>query len=631
MARPQLTAKTSVFKRQTLTAITLAMASGVAGAAIADDGNVTKTHGYNFFGELKYPAGFKHLNYVNPEAPKGGEISIWGFGTFDSFNLYTRKGRQGALSTIGHESILETYADDPTASYCLLCETMEYPEDVSWVIYNLRKDVKFTDGRGWSASDLKFTFDLFMEQGLPSFRAAFGSMVENVEVLGEHRVKFTFTEDSPVRDRISLSGIFSAFSQSWFEETGTRLDESSLTPILGTGPYMLDDFEVNQRIEYRRRDDYWASDLPQSIGRNNFDKIRVEYFADGAAAFEAFKAGEYTFRSENSSKQWATGYDFPALNNGWVVREELHDGSLAPGQSFVFNLRRKKFQDPKVREAIGLMFNFEWSNESLFFDLYNRVESFWGNSEMQAQGAPIEGELAVLKPLVDQGLLEASILTNEVQLPPASGARQLDRKNLRKASNLLDEAGWLVGDDGKRRKNGEVLSVEVLESSPTFDRIILPYVQNLERLGIEAKLNRVDPAQETDRVRNYDFDMTTHSFSMALEPSTELQQWFGSKAVDKSTRNLMGLEDAAVDALIDVIVQAKSKEDMRNGVRALDRVLRSKLFWVPQWFKGTHTVAYFDQFGYPDPLPDHARGELDFWWFDQDKHDALIAAGALRR
>lgn len=603
----------------------------MAGTSAFGDENITISHGYNFFGELKYPADFERLNYVNPDAPKGGEISIWGMGTFDSFNLYTRKGRAGGMPTIGHEDILMAFADDPTASYCLLCETMEYPEDLSWVIFNLRDNVKFTDGRGWTAEDLKFTFDLFMEQGLPSFRSAFGAFIADVEVLDTYRIKFSFNADSPERDRIGLAGIFPAFSKSWFEETGTRLDESSLVPIMGTGIYELDSYDINQQVIYKRRDDYWAKDLPVSVGRFNFDTLRVEYFADSSAAFEGFKAGEYTFRSENSSKSWATGYDFPSLNDGYVKKEELHNGNLAQAQGYVFNLRREKFQDKRVREAIGLMFNFEWSNESLFFGLYERVNGFWGNSDMEAIGTPTEAELDLLKPLVDDGFLNVSILTDEAVMPPVSGTRQLDRGNLRKASALLDEAGWLVGDDGMRRKDGELLTVEILDSSPAFDRIHNPFIENMKRLGIDAVLNRVDPAQETDRTRSYDFDMTTHVMSQPFEPSTGLEQWFGSEARNESSRNLMGLNSPAVDALIDEIVSAQTKEEMQNGVRALDRVLRAEVFWVPQWFKDVHTVAYYDQYAYPDPLPDHARGEMDFWWFVPENNAKLVEAGVLAR
>ncbi|MEM1064277.1 MAG: extracellular solute-binding protein [Pseudomonadota bacterium] len=610
------------------------LAAGTVAALLAwseargEDG-VTISHGYSFFGDLKYPADFEHFEYVNPDAPQGGEISQWAQGTFDSFNPYTRKGRAGALGSIGHERILTTAADDINASYCLLCTTMEYPDSKDWVIFNLREDVRFSDGRPWTADDLVFTHALFMEQGLPSFRAAFGAQIESVEALGPHRVKFTFTPEAPRRDVIELAGLFPAFSQSWFEETGARLDETTLTPFLGTGEYQLESFDVNRRVIYAKNPDYWGRDLPINVGRGNFDRIRVEYFADSNAAFEAFKAGTYTMRIENSSKSWATQYEFPAIARGHAVKAELPDGGISSGQSFIFNLRREKFQDPRVREAIGLMFNFEWSNETLFFGLYDRTTSFWGNSPLEATGVPDASDVELLQPLVDEGLLDAAILTDEVRMPATSGERQLDRRNSRRASALLDEAGWIVGDDGMRRKDGELLTVEFLESSPTFDRVINPYVQNLRAIGVDAKLERVDPAQETERSRRYDFDMTTHQFAMTFEPSTGLKQWFGSEAVNESSRNLMGLEDPAVDRLIDLIVAAESKEELEQGVRVLDRVLRAKGFWVPQWFKPTHWMAYYDMYEYPEPLPPFARGELDFWWYNADKAAELRAAGAL--
>lgn len=619
--------------RQIMATVILSFSAFLAAVGLASAESheaVIETHGYNFYGALEYEADYPHLRYVNPDAPKGGEISQWAQGTFDSFNLYTRKGRQGALSTIGHESVLTTFSDDPNSLYCLLCTTMEYPESLDWVIFNLRPEVRFADGRPWTAQDLAFTFDLFMEQGLPSFRAAFGNMIENVEVIDEHTIKFTFTDNAPRRDVIGTAGLFPAFSQSWFEENEFRLDESSLTPILGTGPYQLDSYDVNRRIVYRYNPEYWGADLPQNVGRHNFETIRVEYFADSSAAFEAFKAGEYTVRVESSSKEWATSYNFPAVDRGWVRVEELPDGSLGSGQSYVFNLRREKFQDPLVREAIAMMFNFEWSNETLFYGLYQRTTSFWDNGgPLTATGTPDEAELAILQPLVDQGLLDPSILTDEAVMPAMSGSRQLDRRNLRAASRLLDEAGWIVGDDGKRRKDGQVLTVEILESSPTFDRVHNPFVQNLLALGIEARLDRVDPSQETDRARNYDFDLTVHGFTLGYEPSTGLKQYFGCAAMDQSTRNLMGFCSEAVDQLIEKIIAAATLDDLQAGVRALDRVLRSERFIIPQWFNDQHWVAYYDMYRYPDPLPPLALGVLDFWWYDAEAAQRLRDAGAI--
>ena len=593
--------------------------------------NIIKTHGLNNFGDLKYSADMKHLDYVNPDAPKGGEISISETGTFDSMNPYSSKGRAGALSFIQFETILTGTTDEIGSSYCFLCSTMEFPEDRAWVIFNLRPEVKFSDGSPMTADDVVFSYNIMTEQGLPSYRAGMKAVISNVEALDAHRVKFTFQPESAKRDRIEDAGLsVPVFSKVWFEKTGARIDESRMEPALGTGAYVLDSLKVNERIVYKRNPDYWGKDLPLNIGTGNFDRIRVEYFGDSNAAFEGFKAGAYTFREENSSKQWATGYDFPAVQDGTYVKAELPDGNKASGQSFVFNLQREKFQDIRVREAIGLMFNFEWSNETLFYGLYARINSFWENSELAAQGTPTEGEIALLKPLVDEGLLEPSILTEPAVMAPTSGPRQLDRKNLRRASALLDEAGWMVGDDGLRRNaKGETLKVEFLERSPAFDRVINPYVENLKALGVDAALNRVDPAQYTDLVRGKDFDIITDSFRVGYEPGTELKQSFGSESAEESLFNSMTLKDPAVNRLIDIIAKAKTKPEMITAVKALDRVLRADRFWVPQWFKDVHTVSYLDIYDFPDPLPPYSLGQLDFWWVDQAKVDKLKAAGKL--
>ena len=598
----------------------------------AQDEPLIVSHGYSFFGDLKYPADFAHLDYVNPDAPKGGEISEATLGTFDSFNPYTLKGNPAAMANIGHESLMTSTADDPTALYCFICSTVEYPESLEWATFTMRPEVRFADGTPMTANDVKFTFDLFMEQGLESFRAAFGSMVQSVDVIDDLHVRFTFTPDSPIRDRMGLAGGISILSQAWFTATDAHIDAASNEPFLGSGPYVLESSDLGRRVIYSRNPEYWGNDLPINVGRNNFDRLRIEYFGDTAVAFEAFKAGEYTFRNENSSLQWATGYAFPALDNAWVIKTELLNGSLASAQSFVFNLREPKFQDPRVREAIGLMFNFEWSNATLFYGLYTRTQSFWGNSDLEATGTPSEGEIAILQPLVDEGLLDASILTAEVVIPPTSSSeRQSDRANFRRASALLDEAGWIVGDDGLRRMDGQTLDVAFLESQASFDRILNPYIENLKALGINARLDRVDPAQATQRRDDSQFDMASLTPAMALEPATELEQWFGSESAAESNRNLMGLQDPGIDRLIKIVVAAETREEMVTAVHALDRVLRSKLFWVPQWFKGVHTVAYYDMFEHPATMPPYSLGEMDFWWFSQAKYDALVAAGAFQQ
>lgn len=605
----------------------------IAGASLvkADSHEeITISHGYANFGELMYPADMAHLNYVNPDAPKGGEISVASQGTFDTFNNFTRAGAAAAGTTLLFESILVATADDPYGSYCYLCTTMEYPESLDWVIFNIREDVTFSDGTPLTASDIGFAHNLLMEQGLPEYVAVVAQYIEGVEVLDTYRVKFNFTEDAPRRDVIGFAGGTRAWSQAWFEQTGARLDESSDVPFLGTAAYVLDSFDTNRQVVYARNPNWWGADHPMNIGTANFDRIRYEYFTDAAAAFEAFKVGEYTFRNENSSLQWATGYDFPAVENEWVNVEELPDGTIGSAQAFIFNLRDEKFQDPRVREAVRLMFNFEWSNDTLFYGLYDRVESFWQNSDLQARGVPSEGEIALLQPLVDEGLLDASILTNEAVLPPTSDARRpTDRANLRLASDLLDEAGWVAGDDGMRRKDGEVLDIEFLLYSPSFERIVNPYAESLQRLGIDASLNRVDFAQYVERLdAPSDFDMITHTMTQGFEPGTSMRQWFGSETAADSSRNLMALENDAVDRLMTVVINATELDEMTTATHALDRVLRAEGFWVPQWYKSVHTVAYYDMFEYPDPLPPFALGNLSLWWYNADRAAELTAAGA---
>ena len=607
--------------------------AGFAVAARAQEQAVIISHGISTFGDLKYPADFKHLDYVNPAAPKGGEIAEWAQGSFDSLNPYSIKGIAGAGSTIYYENILTGTADEIGASYCYLCTTMEYPEDRSWVIFNLRDDVTFSDGSPMTAEDVVFTFELFRTKGLTDFRQVFNDQFDGVEILDPHRLKFTFKPDIPYRDLPATAGSLPIFSKAFYEASKLDLEETSLVPNMGTGPYVLDTMDAGQTLVYRLNPNFWGTNHPMNIGQNNFETIRYEYFADSNAAFEAFKSGEYTFRTENSSKSWATGYDFPAIIDGTAVKAELPSGVKANGQAFLINLRREKFKDPKVREAIGMMFNFDWSNETLFFGLYARINSFWENTELAASGVPSPEEVALLQPLVDQGLLPASILTGPPIMAQTSGTEQLDRNNLRAASALLDEAGWPVGDDGIRRNAaGEVLRVEFLNDNPAFERIINPYVENLKALGVDALLSSVDQAQFESRTRgpDYDYDMITGNASTGYEPGSEMLQYYGSETADISSFNAMGLKSKAVDAMIAVQMAAATREDMITAARAMDRVLLSERFWVPQWYKDVYTVAYYDMFEHPEALPPFALGELAFWWYNPEKAAKLKAAGAFQ-
>jgi microcin C transport system substrate-binding protein len=589
-------------------------------------------HGISTFGDLKYPADFGHLDYVNPDAPKGGEISQWAFGGFDSMNPYSVKGRAGALSSGLYESILVGTADEIGASYCLLCETLEYPEDRSWVTFNLRPEATFSDGSPLTADDVAFSYETFLAKGLTDFRTVFAEQVQGVEVLGPQRVKFTFKPGVPTRDLPATVGGLPILSKADYLKNNRDMEASSLEPFLGSGPYVLDRMETGKTLVYRRNPDYWGEDLPINKGQNNFDTIRIEYYADYNAAFEGFKAGSYTFRNEASSISWATGYDFPAVQNGQVIKVALPSGAKASGQAFMFNLRRPQFQDPRVREAVGLMFNFEWANATLFYGLYARINSVWENSWLAAEGVPSAEEVAILQPLVDQGLLPASILTDPPVMGSVSGDRQMDRANLRKASALLDEAGWAVGDDGLRRNaKGETLRLEIINDSQTFDRVINPYVENLRALGVDAKMTRIDNAQRISRTRppEFDFDMAIGNATSTYFSGSELKQYYGSATADVSSFNMMGLKSPAVDALIEVVMAAKTKDELTTATKALDRALRLERFWVPQWYKNTHTVAYYDMFEHPETLPPYALGELSFWWYNAEKAEALKASGVL--
>ena len=599
----------------------------ILGSFAYGDNHIIKSHGISTFGELKYNADFQHLDYVNPNAPKGGEVSIWAFGSFDSMHPYTTKGRSGSLSSIFFESLLTGTSDEIGSAYGLVAKSMEYPKDRSWVIFNMRPEAKFSDNTPLTAEDVMFSYKLLQEKGLPSFRAVIEKEIDTVEILGKHKIKFTFKKGIPTRDLPASAGSLPIFSKNYYEKSGADFEASTLTPGIGSGPYILDNLDVGQTINYKRNPEYWGANLPINIGRNNFDKIRVEYFADYNSAFEGFKGGSYTFRTEYMSKLWATGYDFPAIDKKWVTKKLLPSGDMAPGQSFIINLRKDKFKDIKVRKAIGLMFNFEWSNKTLFYDLYARINSFWENSDMAATGKPSQDELIVLNSL--KTTLPPGIIDSDVAEVSVSSTKQLDRKNLRMASKLLDDAGWEVGDDGLRKnKNGATLDIEILNDSQAFTRIIEPFIENLKSLGVNAVHTKIDNAQMTERERSFDFDIVTGNFPMSFTPGSGLKQYFGSETADVSIFNKAGIKSEVIDELIEVVMAAKTRDELKVAVKTLDRVLRSYYFWIPQWFKDVHTVAYYDYYAHPENLPPYDMGLLDFWWINNEKYNELKNEGA---
>ncbi len=596
---------------------------------VAPMAETVRSHGISTFGDLSLPEDFTHLPYVNPVAPKGGEMSFsWSSGSFDSVHPYTRKGRSAVLSSILFESMLEGPVHVVGESYCLLCEYMEYPEGREWVIFKIRDNARFSDGTDLTAHDALFSYEIMREEGLPSFSASIVKTIDSAEVLDDRRIKFSFVDTAPVRGRIESAGGLPVFSKASHEASGLAFEESRLEPLTGSGPYLLDTVEVGTRTVFTLNPDYWANDLPLTQGRNNFGSIRVEYYGDGTAAFEGFKAGNYHFRQEVSSKSWATAYDFPALDEGHVIRKTLPDDTITSGQSFIINLRREKFQDARVREAIALMFNFEWTNRTLFFGLYRQGSSFWQNSDLEATGLPSPGELEILEPLRD-GLPEEVFSEEVFSLQSSTPDDVRDRRKARRALRLLQEAGYQASDDGLLRKDGATLEVEFLNSLPLFDRIINPYVENLRSIGVDARLNRVDNAQEQQRTRDYDFDIVTDHIPMAYEPGSGLRQYFGLESKDVSIFNLAGVGSETLDIVIETVINAETKDEMIVATKALDRVLRWERLRIPQWYNPDHLVAYYDMYEHPDPLPRYGLGFLDFWWWNSEKAEALEAAGAL--
>ena len=640
--RPQTGRRAAMLALGVLTALAMGTAlkaesHAEAGASDGASDGMTSitTHGYNFYGELEYPADFEHFDYVNPDAPKGGEFAIDASGTFDSMNPYSRKGRAGALASMMYETLLDgnAPADEYAASYCLLCEKLEYDEGKNWVIFTLRPEAKFSDGTQVTAEDVVFSHNLFLEQGLPSYANAVKQRVIGAEVLDPLTVKFTFAPDISRRSLISQVGAVDVFSKDWFEETGARLDEPRMETSPGSGPYMVDSYDINRRIVYKRNPDYWGKDLPINVGRHNFDTIRVEYFADETAAFEAFKAGEYTFRNETNSKQWSTGYDFPAMENGYVVKEEIPDGNPPTNVGFVFNLDREKFADKRIREALALGYNFEWSNESLQYGLFSQRESFFQDTVQHARDLPEGAELELLQSLGD--LVPEEMLTEPVRIPHTSSAtRVVDRGNLRQAMRLLDEAGWTVDDSGMRRNDaGETLDIVIpinSSGSPTMESLIGTYVQNLQQMGVNAEVQKVDPSQYTLRRRDRDYDIVFDGYRTFLGAGTGLMQLYGSEQAAVSVFNPAGIASPLIDTLIETALFAETKDEETTALKALDRALRYEFFIVPAYYKSDNWLAYFDMYEHPEDMPPFAVGEMDFWWVNPDKAEELKAAGALR-
>ena len=586
-----------------------------------------RKHGLSAFGDLAYPADFKHFAYANPDAPKGGNFSLIGWGgvtTFNSLNNYILKGDAAQGLELLFDSLMVPATDEPDAVYGLVAESAEVADDKKSVTFYLRPEARFSDDTAVTAEDVVFSFDTLKSKGHPLFRQTLRDVV-SAEALDPHTVRYTF-EGEQVRDLPLEVAALPIFSKAYYSKR--PFDETTLEPPLGSGPYLVDKIAQGRTIVYRRNPDYWAKDLPVNRGRWNFDRIRFEYFRDRTAGMEAFKAGFYDFREEFTSKVWATEYDFPAIRAGRVKKEVLPDETPSGTQGFFLNTRRDYLKDPRVRQALDLAFDFEWTNRNVFYGLYDRTQSFFENSAMKAEGEPTEAERQLLTSL---GVPVSEEALGPAYLPAKSDGSGQDRNLLMQAGKLLDEAGYQIRNGMRVDAKGEPLKLEILIFEPTFERLTAPYVKNLKLLGIDARVRMVVPAQYQERLKNFDFDITTERYVMQNTPGVELRSYFGSQAAKmRGSLNLAGIDDPAVDALTEKIVAANSREELETAARALDRVLRAGHYWVPHWYKASHHVAYWDKFSRPETKPRFDRGILDTWWYDEPKAAKLAAAAPSR-
>jgi microcin C transport system substrate-binding protein len=582
-------------------------------------------HGLSAFGDLAYSAAFTHFAYADPKAPKGGTFSLVGWGgvaTFNSLNNFILKGDAAQGLELLFDTLMTRAADEPDAVYGLVAESAEVAPDGKSVTFYLRPEARFADGTKVTADDVVFTFETLKTKGHPIFHQTLRDVVK-AEALDPATVRYSF-EGELVRDLPLTVAALPVLSKAYYAKR--PFEETTLEPPLGSGPYVVDRLAQGRSIVYRRDPNYWAKDLPVNRGRWNFDKIRYEYFRDRTAGMEAFKAGAYDFREEFTSKVWATEYDFPAIRAGKVKKEVLPDETPSGTQGFFINTRRDKFKDPRVRKALDLAFDFEWTNRNVFYGLYDRTTSFFENSSMAATGEPSDAERTLLANLgapVFEGAL------GPAYLPPKSDGSGQDRKRLLEAGKLLDEAGYSVKNGVRTDDKGERFTLELLTFEPMFERIMAPYVRNLKLLGIDARIRMVDAAQYQQRLKDFDFDLTTQRYVMSNTPGVELRSYFGSDAAKvNGSLNLAGIADPAVDALIERILAAKSREELEIAARALDRVLRAGHYWVPHWYKASSNVAYWDKFSRPEQKPRFDRGVLDTWWYDEAKAAKLAQAGA---
>lgn len=580
-------------------------------------------HGLSLFGTLKYPAGFAHFDYVNPKAPRGGVVRQIAIGTFDNFNMVIA-GVKGSIAA-SIESISDTLMapalDEVSTEYGLLAESVSHPEDFSSVTYRLRANAKWHDGKPVTPEDVIYSFEVFKQHS--PYASAYYRHVVKAEKTGEREVTFQFDEKGN-RELPQIVGQINVLPRHWWEGTdasGKKRDigATTLEPPLGNGAYRIKEFQPGRTIVYERVKDYWGKDVNVNVGRDNFDELRFEYFRDSTVAIEAFKADVIDWRAENSAKDWATAYDFPALKEGRVVKEEFPIRSSGGMQGFAFNIRRDKFKDPRVRRAFNYALDFEDMNQAMFFGTYKRVGSYFENLELASSGLPQGLELEILQSVRDK--VPPEVFTTPYT-NPVGGSPEKVRANLREAVRLFKEAGYETRDQKLVNvKTGEQLSVEFLNTSPAFERLILRYKPSLERLGIAVSVRTVDDSQYENRVRSWDYDIIIGSWGQSLSPGNEQRGYWGSQAADRQgSRNYVGIKDPGVDALVDRVIFAKDRDELVAATKALDRVLLAHHYVVPQWTYGKLRSIRWNRFGRPEKMPEYGNAAFPtIWWWDAEK------------
>ena len=588
-------------------------------------------HGLSIFGDLKYPPDFKHFDYIDPAAPKGGrmnyEPSNWGYNqspeTFNTLNSFVLTGDSPPRMEMTFDTLMTRATDEPDAIYGLVAASVDVSDDLATYTFHLRPEARFNDGTPLTAEDAAFSLNLLKDKGHPDLSVPLGPLAK-AEATDAHTLVVTLSPERSRETILTVARDAPIFSKAYYATH--PFDSSSLDAPIGSGPYKVGGLAPGTYIEYRRVADYWGKDLPVNVGFANFDVIRIDFFREREAAFEAFKKGDITFREEATSITWAQGYDFPAVTSGKVKKSTAFASEKVPAlQGFYMNARLAKLADPRTRLAIGLGFDFEWSNPNLFFGSYSRLASLFGTSDYAATDEPDANELAILEPF--RASLPAEVFGKPF-VPPKTDGSGRDRTILKQASDLLAAAGWKLQGSSLVDASGAPLAVEFLIDAQVFERILTPYVANLAALGIAATIREVDPTQYTDRLATFNFDIVLEAFTFSATPLDGLQQFYSAKSADQNgSRNYAGIKEPAVDAALAKVPSVTSREELITVTRVIDRVVRARHYWTPAWYLANHRVAYWDIFGYPAAKPDYAFAPEATWWFDSDRAKAIGYTG----